>query len=81
MRVNSLVQKTVVLVYITIPSIDSFPATMRKREGDGGGLEYGKVGMKGLLERYSVREVSLVRKPLLCVFLLFRLFAVMGTPV
>jgi hypothetical protein len=57
MRVNSLVQKTVILVYVTIPSIKDFPASARTTEG---ALDFGRIGIRGLLERYAINEVSLV---------------------
>ncbi|RSH92751.1 tRNA splicing endonuclease subunit sen2 [Saitozyma podzolica] len=58
MRVNSLVQKTVILVYVTIPSIKDFPASARTTEG---ALDFGRIGIRGLLERYAINEVSLTR--------------------
>ncbi|KAL1405169.1 tRNA splicing endonuclease subunit sen2 [Vanrija albida] len=58
MRVNSLVMKTVIITYITIPSIESFPASMRLPSG---GLDPRKLDIKSLMSRYTVREVSLTR--------------------
>ncbi|ORY28586.1 hypothetical protein BCR39DRAFT_534237 [Naematelia encephala] len=58
MRVNSLVQKTVVAVYITIPSLNSFPSNCRLQDGT---LDPNKVGMRDLLKRYTIREVTLQR--------------------
>jgi tRNA-splicing endonuclease subunit Sen2 len=57
MRVNSLVQKTVILVYVTIPSINDFSSSARTTEG---ALDFGRIGVRGLLERYAINEVSLV---------------------
>ena len=78
MRVNSLVQKvrwnpachtflliivqTVVLVYITIPALSSFPEANKSADGT---LDPRKNDMASLLRRYSVREVTLVRCTLL----------------
>lgn len=47
MRVNSLVMKTVVVAYVTIPSREDF----RTYGGD----------LRRLMGQYSVREVSLMR--------------------
>ncbi|WWC88131.1 uncharacterized protein L201_003035 [Kwoniella dendrophila CBS 6074] len=58
MRVNALVQKTVIAVYVTIPSLASFNKTCKL---DNGHLDSSKVNFRDLLERYTVREVSLTR--------------------
>ncbi|KLT45632.1 hypothetical protein CC85DRAFT_112550 [Cutaneotrichosporon oleaginosum] len=58
MRVNSLVQKTVILAYVTIPALSSFPDSARL---PGGGLDPRKFDMRSLMSRYTVREVSLTR--------------------
>ncbi len=68
MRVNSLVQKvrrtcvcaltqTVILAYVTVPALSSFPDSARR----GGGLDPRKFDMRSLMGRYTVREVSLTR--------------------
>lgn len=49
-----------IITYITIPSIASFPARMRLPSG---GLDPRKLDMKTLMSLYSVREVSLVSRP------------------
>ncbi|KAK4688445.1 tRNA-splicing endonuclease subunit Sen2, partial [Tremellales sp. Uapishka_1] len=58
MRVNSLVQKTVILVYVTIPSKASFPESSVLQDRS---IDINKNDMASLLKRYSVREVSLTR--------------------
>ncbi|EIW72842.1 hypothetical protein TREMEDRAFT_25866 [Tremella mesenterica DSM 1558] len=58
MRVNSLVQKTVILVYVTIPSTSAFPPSTQL---SGGGLDWRKINMSGILSRYTVREAALTR--------------------
>ncbi|BEI87140.1 hypothetical protein CcaverHIS002_0704860 [Cutaneotrichosporon cavernicola] len=58
MRVNSLVQKTVILAYVTIPALSSFPDSARLPSG---GLDSRKFDMRSLMSRYTVREVSLTR--------------------
>jgi len=52
-----LTLQTIVIAYITIPSIESFPASARL---PGGGLDPRKFSMRDIMSRYSVREVSLV---------------------
>ncbi|OCF56653.1 hypothetical protein L486_05507 [Kwoniella mangroviensis CBS 10435] len=58
MRVNALVQKTVILVYVTIPSLGSFNEVHKLQNGY---LDPTKIDFKNLLGRYTVREVSLTR--------------------
>ncbi|WVW80390.1 tRNA-intron endonuclease [Kwoniella bestiolae CBS 10118] len=58
MRVNALVQKTVIAVYVTIPSLASFDQSHKL---DNGYLDPGKIDFKSLLGKYTVREVSLTR--------------------
>lgn len=50
--------QTVIICYITIPSIASFPASARL---EGGGLDPRKYDLRTLMSNYSVREVSLTR--------------------
>jgi len=73
MRVNSLVQKvsiilsesyladeqTVIIAYVTVLSLASFPSSARL----GDGLKATSNSMEDLLRRYTVREVVLVRDP------------------
>ena len=47
------------MVYITIPSLSSFSSEGRLA---GGALDPRRNDMRSLLERYSVREVTLVRR-------------------
>ncbi|GMK60116.1 hypothetical protein CspeluHIS016_0903330 [Cutaneotrichosporon spelunceum] len=58
MRVNSLVQKTVILAYVTIPALSSFPDSARLPDGS---LDPRKFDLRSLMSRYTVREVSLTR--------------------
>ncbi|WWC68397.1 uncharacterized protein I206_102323 [Kwoniella pini CBS 10737] len=58
MRVNALVQKTVIAVYVTIPSLKSFDSSLKFENGY---LNPEKIDFKKLLQRYTVREVSLTR--------------------
>ncbi|ORX34107.1 hypothetical protein BD324DRAFT_636639 [Kockovaella imperatae] len=58
MRVNSLVQKNVIMIYVTVPSVASFDASLKF--GDGS-LDPKKVDMKALLRHYAIQEVSLSR--------------------
>ncbi|WWD05486.1 hypothetical protein V865_003563 [Kwoniella europaea PYCC6329] len=58
MRVNALVQKTVILVYVTIPSLGSFNEFLKLQNGY---LDPTKIDFKNLLGRYTIREVSLTR--------------------
>lgn len=53
----ALTIKTVIIAYITIPSLDAFPASARLPDG---GLDPRKFNMQSLMAHYSVREVSLV---------------------
>ncbi|OCF32916.1 hypothetical protein I316_05553 [Kwoniella heveanensis BCC8398] len=58
MRVNSLVQKTVIAVYVTIPAVSSFPQRNRLPNGR---LDPAKNDLSSMLRRYTVREVSMTR--------------------
>ncbi|WVQ97038.1 hypothetical protein IAU59_004148 [Kwoniella sp. CBS 9459] len=58
MRVNSLVQKTVIAVYVTIPALSSFPQAKKLSNGR---LDPTKNDLASLLRRYTVREVSMTR--------------------
>ncbi|KAK8865648.1 hypothetical protein IAR55_000793 [Kwoniella newhampshirensis] len=58
MRVNALVQKTVIAVYVTIPALSSFPSGSKLANG---ALDPTKNNFGSLLRRYTVREVSLTR--------------------
>ncbi|KAL7418500.1 tRNA splicing endonuclease subunit sen2 [Cryptotrichosporon argae] len=57
MRVNSLVMKTVIVVYITIPAVSAFPARARL----GAGLDARQADLRALLGTYTIREVALTR--------------------
>ncbi|XAO23492.1 hypothetical protein I312_102270 [Cryptococcus bacillisporus CA1280] len=57
-RVNALVQKNVIAVYITIPPLSSFPPSMKLADGT---LDPRKNGLKSLLRQYTIREVALTR--------------------
>ncbi|WVR05641.1 hypothetical protein IAU60_002663 [Kwoniella sp. DSM 27419] len=58
MRVNALVQKTVIAVYVTIPALSSFPKQVKL---DNGALDPRKNDLASLLSKYTVREVSMTR--------------------
>jgi hypothetical protein len=58
MRSIQLNIQTVIIAYITVPSLSSFPSSAR----DGDGLK-STSSMGDLLSRYTVREVVLVRVP------------------
>ncbi|OXG86904.1 tRNA-splicing endonuclease subunit Sen2 [Cryptococcus neoformans var. grubii Br795] len=57
-RVNALVQKNVIAVYITIPPLSSFTSNLKLADGT---LDPRKIDLKSLLERYTIREVALTR--------------------
>lgn len=57
-RVNALVQKNVIAVYITIPPISSFPSNLKLADGT---LDPKKNDLKSLLKSYTIREVALTR--------------------
>lgn len=46
------------MVYVTIPSLSSFPSSYKTKDGS---LKLDKNDMRSLLPRYSVRECALVR--------------------
>ncbi|ODN84299.1 tRNA-intron endonuclease [Cryptococcus amylolentus CBS 6039] len=56
-RVNALVQKNVIAIYVTIPSLSEF-TTSKLADGT---LDPKRNDLKALLQRYTVREVSLTR--------------------
>ncbi|WWD18169.1 hypothetical protein CI109_102618 [Kwoniella shandongensis] len=58
MRVNALVQKTVIAVYVTIPALSTFPANGKLANG---ALDPRKNDLGSMLRRYTVREVSFTR--------------------
>ncbi|WVQ85632.1 hypothetical protein IAT38_007798 [Cryptococcus sp. DSM 104549] len=58
MRVNALVQKTVIAVYVTIPSRASFPESAKLEDGT---LNPQKNDLASLLKRYTIREVAITR--------------------
>ena len=49
--------QNVILVYITIPSLDSISSEAKL---DAGSLDPEKNSMKDLMQRYTIKEVSLV---------------------
>ena len=57
MRSIQLIIQTVIIAYVTVPSLASFPSSAR----DGDGLK-STSSMGELLRRYTVREVVLVRE-------------------
>nr|XP_018264967.1 uncharacterized protein I303_03149 [Kwoniella dejecticola CBS 10117]OBR87125.1 hypothetical protein I303_03149 [Kwoniella dejecticola CBS 10117] len=52
------IMRTVIAVYVTIPALKSFEANLQL---DNGSLDPFKVNYKQLLQKYTVREVSLTR--------------------
>nr|ODO02608.1 tRNA-intron endonuclease [Cryptococcus depauperatus CBS 7855] len=57
-RVNALVQKNVIAVYVTIPALSEFPANQKLPDRT---LDPFKVSLKSLLSKFTVREVALTR--------------------
>ncbi|WVQ71078.1 tRNA-intron endonuclease [Cryptococcus sp. DSM 104548] len=57
-RVNALVQKNVIAIYVTIPPLSDFPASSKLADGT---LDPKRNDLKTLLQRFTVREVSLTR--------------------
>ena len=55
----SLITQTVIIAYVTVPSLASFPSSARYGEG----LKPTSNSMEDLLSRYTVREVVLVCVP------------------
>jgi hypothetical protein len=64
-RRRQLTVQTVIIAYVTVPSVSSYPESARDPTGQG--LQASAGNMSDLLKRYTVREVILVgRRRLAC---------------